>query len=327
MSGESDVIARHEQGDRVLSGGNDPDKLAETMERHAPEPEKTAEGPAAGAADGNGASPQVPAQQAGEKPTRGRERFADLTRQREEARAEAAAAKTEREAVARELAELKAQRTAPAAQPAAEPAKPAATAPVADQGDPEPQEADFDDWRLYNAALTRWNVREAKREDAAAAAEAKRKESAATAEQRAVESFNAWVERRNAFVASNPTKAERLSAFLGTLNAGTPIGDAIMDSDVAVADYLAENKAEYDKIAALSPVSQIRAIGRIEQTLVAPAPAARAPAWRPPAAPMQPVNGNSATTPASLNEMAAKGHDFDASGWREKRAADRARRR
>jgi hypothetical protein len=44
----------------------------------------------------------------------------------------------------------------------------------------------------------------------------------------------------------------------------------------------------------------------------------------PPPAPYVPVSGGSATTQPSPAEMVKKGgHDFDSSGWREKRAAQR----
>lgn len=326
MSGETDLIARHEQGDRVLSGGTDSSQLAETMERHAPEPEKTTEGPSApGSAGGDGASPQAPALD--DKPTRGRQRFADLTRERDEARGETAKERTAREAAEKRAADLEA-RLSQTAQPATQSAEPVKDEAKSDPKDPQPQEADFDTYAEFIDARARWNYREAKRDDAAAEAEAKRADSIRAAERATVEAFSAWETRRDAFMAKSPDKGARLMAFLegSGLESGTPIGDAIIDSDVGpeIADYLASNPAEARRIAGLSPVSAIRALGRIESQLESPASPARA-AWKPPAAPYVPVNGNSATTPTPSSELASKGHDFDASGYREKRAAERKR--
>jgi hypothetical protein len=57
--------------------------------------------------------------------------------------------------------------------------------------------------------------------------------------------------------------------------------------------------------------------------IAAPAAAPRRAAAPPPPAPYQPVNGNSGTTVTASSELAGKGFDFDASGYREKRAAER----
>ena len=121
MSGESDVIiARHEQGDRVLSGGTDAGQLAETMERHAPE---------AAEVSGTGAVPAAtegaPAVPAPDKPTRGQARFSELAKARDAAQARADAA----EARAKEL-EAKIAAPPPAAAREPEPSTPPAPAPA-----------------------------------------------------------------------------------------------------------------------------------------------------------------------------------------------------
>lgn len=158
------------------------------------------------------------------------------------------------------LAELK------AAPPAATAAEPAAPAAVTDPKDPEPQEGDFETWSSYNAALTRWNVRQVKREDAAAA-KAKSDSDAATAAKRDFDArLDTWFGRLDAFKASNPERAARVEAIAATLSTGTPIGDAIVDSEYGaeLADYLAAHPEEVARIGALPPLSQIRALGRLE---------------------------------------------------------------
>ena len=115
---DANTQVSHEVNGRTLSGmGASPDQLEAVMERHAPEepaPSGTAGTPTT--AEG-GAEPPAP------QPTRVQKRFAELTAERDAAKAEAATAKAELEALARERDELKARTPAPAA----EPTKPAAT--------------------------------------------------------------------------------------------------------------------------------------------------------------------------------------------------------
>lgn len=153
-----------------------------------------------------------------------------------------------------------------AVKPAAEPEKKPEPAAVVDPGDPEPQEAAFEDYKAFVKAQARWEIRQAKRE---ADAETK-KEQAAHAETAQREEFatraKTWIERRDAFITKHPDKADRVTRFLETVFAGTPIGDVIMESEVGadVADYLAANPTEADRIARLAPISALRALGNIE---------------------------------------------------------------
>ena len=201
MSGESEtVIARYEQGDRVLSGGTDAGQLAETMERHAPpEPENTAGGPAAGSAAGDGASQQAPAAEA--KPTRGQARFSELAKARDAEKARADAA----EARAKELEAKIATPPVSAREPEPRPAatEPAAAAKPADkftfpswaEYSSQREDADYDQWeieRLDAHAAWRDERAEAKR------SEAKQREDSESAERTARETFNAWTGRRDA---------------------------------------------------------------------------------------------------------------------------------
>ena len=54
-----------------------------------------------------------------------------------------------------------------------------------------------------------------------------------------------------------------------------------------------------------------------------PTARAAAPAWTPPPPPYAPVGASSPTTPTPSSELAKKGFDYDASGYRAKRAAER----
>ncbi len=166
-------------------------------------------------------------------------------------------------ALQKEIADLK------AAKPAAETAKPEAAAAVVDPKDPEPVEADFDSYPEFIRASARWAVRQDRREAEAAAVidrETKRQAEIATEFQART---STWATRRDTYVTAHPEREEALYDFLGTVNAGTPIGDAIMDSDTGaeLADYLAQHPDEAERIARLSPVSALRALGKLEATL------------------------------------------------------------
>ncbi len=328
MSGETDVIARHEQGDRALSGGTDAAQLAETMERHAPEPAEAAgTGAVPAATEGASAAPA-----AEPKPTRGQQRFSELAKARDAAQARADAAEARaKELEARVNAPAPAAREPEPARPVAQPAAaPAAPAPAERFSYPSYAQAvekdanlDYDQWELDRLHAFRDWDRTQQATAAEKAAEAKRE---AESQQELDTALASWHTRRAAFAASRPDRAPAVQAFLNNVNAGTPLGDALLYSEVGMemADHLAANLPEATRIAGLNPAQQLLALGRIESTLVAAArPAKRAVA--PPPAPYEPVNGNGATVSTSSAELAGKGHDFDASGYREKRAAERKR--
>jgi len=225
----------------------------------------------------------------------------------------------------------------------AELAKPAATAtpePAAastgDPKDPEPLESDFEDYRQFVKATAKWEIRQAKREADADAAAA----SAKTAETSAREAFQAkaqtWIGRRDTFVAANPTKAATLTDFLDTVHAGTPIGDTIMESEVGaeIADYLAINPAEAERIARLGPIAALRALGRIEArfdttdtTTSASATTAGPAAKTVTTAPAPPMTlASRSATPADPSAAALARGDFEAWEAEENRKAIAANR-
>ncbi len=200
---------------------------------------------------------------------------------------------------AAELATKFAALEARTAKPAEEPKPEPKAAPVIDPKDLKPVEADFDDYADFVDARARWNYRQAKREEAAEAQKAdddKRQTEIA-------EEFQArrttWNTRITSFLAKRPERTDALNAFLGKLHAGTPIGDALMLSEVGpeMADHLESHLDEAERIARLAPVQQFLALGKLEATLTQPTHAsARA----------QPAAKTVTTAPAPLTTLAAR---------------------
>lgn len=151
MAGEIDPHAQvsHESNGRVLSGvGVSVERLEDAMERHAPkEPEPVAPK----------GTPDAPSGEVGAAaPSRGRQRFADLTKERDEARDETAREKSAREAAERELAELRAQRTQPREEPKPEPKKPEKF-PKLEEWAADPKNAGKD-WEDYADERQDWRM-------------------------------------------------------------------------------------------------------------------------------------------------------------------------
>lgn len=138
--------------------------------------------------------------------------------------------------------------------------------PVSDPGDPEPQEASFEDYRQFVKQQARWEIRQAKREADAETQQTQRAH-AETAQREAFQTqAQTWIGRRDDFLAKHPAKAERMTAFLDLVHPGTPIGDVILESEVGadVAEYLSAHLDEADRIARLAPISALRALGKLE---------------------------------------------------------------
>jgi hypothetical protein len=148
-----------------------------------------------------------------------------------------------------------------------EPAKP--KEPTFEPTRPKPTEADFETYGDFTEALADWKLdqREAKREFDTR--QAKDRDAATAAERDFETRVSTWVDRREAFFAAHPQRQARVNAFLDNVVAGSPIGDALMDSEhgVALADYLATHPTEAERIARLGPVSAIRELGRLEATI------------------------------------------------------------
>lgn len=326
MSGESDVIiARHEQGDRVLSGGTDTDRLAETMERHAPEPDKTAEGPAAGSAAGDGASPQIPAQQ-DSKPTRGQARFSELAKARDAAQARADAAEARAKELEARIAPPPAAREPETKPTAAEPAKPAEkfTFPTwASHVEANP-DADYDQWELARFhAFSEW------------------KDQHSDLDTRIRRTLDAERQARTVdeTIARSRAKGRESYADFDSVLASGPganveLGPTPDQGTRRCLSIFQHPQSEHLQYAIMKDGELAKRLGAMDDIDFGMAIAALVPAegksapraeWKPPAAPFTPVNGNSPTTATPSAQLASKGHDFDSSGYREKRAAERKR--
>lgn len=101
-----------------------------------------------------------------------------------------------------------------------------------------------------------------------------------------------------------------------------PMADAMFHADNGpdIAYHLGKNPKEAERIAELSPVAQVKEIGKLEAKLLAEPPAKKASAAPPPISPVSARGGNTAvdtTDPKSLEKLGT-------SAWIE---ADRARQR
>lgn len=333
----SDVntVTSVEQDGRVLSGvGVSADALESVMERHAPEPTEQA-------AD---AAPVVETPPSAAEPpqTRGQKRYSQLTRERDEAKAAVEAAKAEREAIARERDELKARLSQPA--PAAT-ERPASQAAATEQPAAVPDKFAFPSYDEFieahpNTAYNEWELARldayGEWKDARTNLDARIRQSIEA--DRASRDFQGTIERSRAkgrevyadfdailasgpgaFVplAPTPQEARQRAAFIFSHPQSEHLQYAIMkDGD------LAKRLASMDAISFGVEVSKIAPSG----SGASPASPARAGSVTPPS-PYQPVGQGSTTTVPPSAELAKRGFDFDKSGYRERRAAERGARR
>lgn len=169
-------------------------------------------------------------------------------------------------------AQLAAKNTPPAvdpAKPAAEPAKPAAVTP--DPSDPEPDPSKVSDYTEWQKSYIKWELRQNQR---AEAARVKADANKAEAKNKA----DAWQAQ-----VSEASKSEEMKDFATVaqnpdLPVTTTMAQAITSSEIGtkVLYHLGKNPDEAARIAKLSPVAQVRAIGKIEASLEASAAAAAA---------------------------------------------------
>lgn len=320
-------VVSHEQDGRILSGvGASAEDLAATMDRHTPddrqvEPKtQAAEAPLpqTDPLPSTGSEPSQP-----EKPTRGQKRFADLTREREEARREAAALKAE-------LEQLKARPAsvappAPAApQTAAAPPEP----PKAKETRPKPTEdeigAKYASYADFVEDLADW-----KSEQRLAALDIDALVTQRIEGDRASRSFQDTVSSvldagRKAFSdfdAVRQTSDVPLSAqLLQTIFA--------MEKPEHVIYRLAKDRDLAVRLATSDPYTAGLLLATLKPAAPDASPASSGPPLvTPPPAPYQPVQGSGPTTVTPSSELAKQGFDFDKSGYRERRAAERGVRR
>jgi len=325
---DQNAVISHEQDGRVLSGvGATTERLAEVMDRHAPDaPESSESAPL-----GTPASPtdEAPAPETSAPvESRGRKRFADLTRERDEAKAA-------REAAERERDELKARLEQPAQTPAAPQTPPPAPSQPAQFTFPDYETfvangnatASYDDWRraeLY--AFSEWKdqqtnldarIRQALESDRETRSFAEMVENTRKKGRETYKDFDTVLASGpGALIPLGPTPAEAIqrAQFVIRHPQSEHLQYAIL-RDGALARRLQQMNA-YDfgmTIAGLAPNGS-------GVSLASPAVTGSAP----PPAPYQPVGGGGKTTASPSAELVKKaGYDFDKSGYREKRAAER----
>ncbi len=315
---EIDVNAQvsHEQDGRVLTGtGVSADALAETMDRHTPPEPAAPAGPAvAPSAEGGVAAPAVP-------PTRGRQRFADLTREREEARAEAATAKAERDALKAEVEQARLARTAPAREeppPVAAKPEPTRPKPTEDEiGTKYQTYADFTE----DLAEWKWEQKQAASDPSQQIREILAQERAAAQFRTAIDSAQERGRKKY------PDFDALLKSPAGAINLSRDDAEAVQ----RVAFIASHPQSEDIQYAILKDPALAQRLHDMDAltfgvTIAGLVPAVKpaAAAFTPPPPPHPTVGAASPTIAKSAAELAEKGYDFDASGYREKRAAERA---
>ncbi len=156
------------------------------------------------------------------------------------------------------LAEVEARLSKPVEPIAAKP-EPVKAEPIIDPKDPEPVEANFDDWGKYLRAVAEWDRRQERRAEAAAKA-------ARDSEQSFAQKRDSWIDRREAFRATDPTFDTHAMPFLARVPPNTPLYDVLMDSPVGpqLALHLATHPEDVTRIGALHPIQQLRELGKLE---------------------------------------------------------------
>ena len=308
----------HEQDGRILTGvGTTVEALAATMERHSPEDVPVDVPPAVGDA------PPVPLPSP--KKSKGPQRFFELTEEREAARREAAEAKARAETLERELTELRAKPAAPVAPVATPPATPAAadfTYPTYDVALAQNPSLAWEDWVTDRArAAAQWELKHVDLDaqiksridaDWSARAAAHELEQVNVRGRASYADFDAVVKAPHM---NTPWPPEKINAINGM---GSPehLKYALAKNPVLAEELRTEpNLIQFAmKLSSLLP-----------QRAASPA---SAPASVVVPAPYQPVGSGSTTTAVPSSELPKRaGFDFDKSGYRERRAAERGLRR
>ena len=174
----------------------------------------------------------------------------------------------------------------------------AADVPVVapDPADPEPSADKFPDYVEWQKSWIKWNNRQDARQTKAAAAVAEKQ----TAAKAKADTWSARVTEAKTELTDFETVAQNPSLpITGTM------AEAITDTELGaqILYHLGKNPAEAERISKLSPVAQIREIGKLENAL---APAAAADGDEPPAkksvvskapAPHKPLAGTPTANP------------------------------
>jgi hypothetical protein len=218
-----------------------PEKAADEKTPAAVEPAELTEGTEP--EDKEESKPEVDKEQ--RKRERLDKRFSELTRERDEA-----------------LRQLTEERSRPGSGPQKDASQAGEKSPavIADPNDPEPDAAKFTDYLEWQKAWNRWDRRQDQR--AQAAAEQKRK-AADDAKSRA----SAWEEKVIAARVKHDDYDE--VALANNLPITQTMAQAITDTDLGteLLYHLGQNPLEAARIAKLSPVAQVREIGKLEAKL------------------------------------------------------------
>lgn len=185
-----------------------------------------------------------------------------------DATAKEAAAKRERDESRAENARLKAELDALRA-PKADAPKPApqAAAPAATD-DPEPQEAQYDDYRQFVKAQARWEARQEYREQTARAQEAAQQRARAEAHHTRE---TTWQGRLTEARTKDP-------AFDSRINLDTPLSApmqyVIKESPVGIEllTWLSDHQEDAQRLSTLHPGEVLRELGKLEARLDAASP-------------------------------------------------------
>lgn len=327
---ESALVVSHESDGRALDAppGVSPDELVEALDRHVPdEPD-----------------PDPAAAPAPEKQTRGQKRFSELTSERNTAREEAAAERTKREAAEKRIAELEARvqhaSTPQQAQQATQQLQQAQQQEQTRREEPKKFTfPDFDAWLTENPQGS-WNDWDNARLDARDAWRDQQTNLDARIRSsiEADRASRSAVERKLA-VGERARKAFSDFDALLTQGPGVPFANQIPPDRMAYIDTqphaehvlyaMLKDAALAQQLAFASPFEFGVAVSRLAPATsdARPASSDRVGSATPPA-PYQPVgSGSKTTSPSSADLADSAGEDFDKSGYREKRAAERGRTR
>lgn len=327
-------VVSHEVNGRVLSGVSvDQDQLAETMERHAPAPAETPAAPAPTKPSGPPANTLPPRDANGAfqaapeaKKLRGQARFDELTREREDARREAAAAKKEADDLRARLAQgtpsVAPAPSQPVAAAAVVPQPPAPTAPVIPSYQQWAQTHPGQDYDAYTHFVARTELQQQQ----------------TSFDARIRQSIEADRASRSLaeHVAKSHADARQVYADFDAVLAQGPGSQVILPTDrvLAIATapqgahlqyVIAQDAALAQRLATCHPIEFGFLLAQLTPPAAGASPAspARSGASVPPP-PYQPVGAGSKTTGSPSAELARKGgSDYDRSGYRERRAAER----
>lgn len=330
-----------EQDGRVLTGvGVTEESLRETMDRHTPEPEPS-ETP-------SDPKPQIARNDQGQfsKQTRGQRRFDQLTGEREAERRAREAVEKERDELRQQLEAAKrssnpsgnvpatpnGSQLEPAAKEAVSTPKPAQstdkfTFPSYDEYVAANPEADWDGWNdAKQDARTDWKLK--------------------TGQFVSAEEFDARLRQSIEADRASRTLQERFEQSIKRAKEAHPDFDAVVNrpevmnamwskeklhalqqlDDPAVVQYaLAKDPATYERLRTIPDLVTFGIeLAKLMTAVPVASPASTGPAGSViPPQPYQPVGSGSKTTVPPSAELAKRGFDFDKSGYREKRAAER----